>query len=77
MNMEIKKEIEKVFQSVTGDKAKIEAFKKDPAGMVKKILGDNLSQELIQKIVEGVKAKLTADTLNDVAGKIGGLFGKK
>ena len=75
--MDIKQEIEKVFQSITGNSAKIDAFKKDPVGTVKKILGDSLSQDLIRKIVDGVKAKLTADTVSDVASRIGGLFGKK
>ncbi|MBQ3865568.1 MAG: hypothetical protein II776_01605 [Clostridia bacterium] len=74
--MDIKAEVEKVFKSIAGDQGKIDAFKKDPVGAVKKILGDGVAQDLISKIVEGVKAKLTADQLSGVAGKIGGLFKK-
>ena len=35
------------------------------------------SDEIIEKVVDGVKAKITADKVGDALGALGGLFGKK
>ena len=35
------------------------------------------TDEMIEKVVEGVKAKITMDKVGDALGALGGLFGKK
>ena len=73
--MDIKAEIEKLVKKITGDEKLKEKFTKDPAGAVKDVLGQAVPEETAAKIVDGVKAKLTADKLSGAAG-IGKLFGK-
>lgn len=74
--MDIKQEIEKVVKSITGDQAKIDAFKKDPAGTVKEYLGDSVSSDVVDKVVSGVNAKIAGNKISDAASSIGGLFKK-
>ena len=74
--MEIKEQIEKAVGAITSDPKKIEAFKKDPASAVKAILGDKIPADVIDKVISGVKAKLTTDKLSGAAGALGGLFKK-
>ncbi|MBR3423815.1 MAG: hypothetical protein IKG80_04930 [Clostridia bacterium] len=90
--MDIKAEIEKAVAKITGDNSKIDAFKKDPVGTVKSVLGAGAAKDLIDKVVSAVKAALGSGGIGDVAKKaaggvgdvakkagdaIGGLFGKK
>ena len=42
-----------------------------------KLVGIDLPDELIEKVVDGVKAKITLDKLDDAMDLLGGLFGKK
>ena len=72
--MEIKEQIEKVLSSITNDKSLMDDFKKDPIALVKKYLGNALPDDALEKIVAGVKAKLGADKLADVAESLGKLF---
>ena len=72
--MDFTAEIEKAVAAITGDKAKVKAFRKDPVSLVKSIVGDSAAKELIDKIIEAVKAKIGA---GGFLGKIKGLFGKK
>ena len=83
---EIKELIEKAIDKLKGDDNLLENFKKDPIKVVEKLLNVDLPDEKLEAIVEGIKAKLAIDDISDVAdklglddvlGKLGGLFGKK
>ena len=67
-------DIEKIVSSITGDKIKVENFKKDPVGTVKGVVGDNVSPEIVNSVVSAVQAKLGGTKLGGIADKIGGLF---
>ena len=75
--MDIKQKIEELVEKISSDKALQAQFKADPIKAVEKLLGVDLPDDVIEKIVDGVKAKLTADKLSDAAGALKGLFGKK
>lgn len=75
--MDIKEKIEEIVAKVKADKNLKEKFEKNPVKVVEDILGIDLPDELIEKVIEGAKAKLSADMVGDIASKIGGLFGKK
>lgn len=75
--MDIKAKIEELVDKISGDKALQAQFKSDPVAAVEKLLGVDLPDDVIEKIVDGIKAKLTADKLSDAAGALKGLFGKK
>lgn len=74
MAVDIKAKIEEIVSKVTSDKTLLENFKKDPTATVKGLLKLDLSEDVLQKIVAGVKAKIGTDKLS---GLLGGLFGKK
>jgi hypothetical protein len=74
--MDVKTQIEKAIASITGDSSKIAAFKKDPVAAVKKVVGDAVSTEIIDKIIAGVKAKLAGNKLAGAADAVKNLFKK-
>lgn len=67
------KEIEKAVSSITGDSSKLAAFKKDPVGAVKSIVGA-VPKDVIDKIVDGVKAKIASDKVSGALDAVKGLF---
>lgn len=75
--MDIKQKIEELVKKISGDKALQAEFAKEPVKAVEKLLGIDLPDEQINKIVDGVKAKLSLDKAADALGALGGLFGKK
>lgn len=73
--MDIKEQISNVIESVNKDGKLLEKFKAAPIDTVRELVGA-LPDDVVEKIVAGVKAKLTADKLSDVAGSLGKLFKK-
>jgi len=47
---------------------------KEPVKALEKVLNIDLPDELIEKVVDGIKAKITADQLSDAAGLLKKLF---
>jgi len=74
--MDIKAKIEELAEKISSDKALQAQFKEDPITAVEKLLDVDLPNDMIEKIVDGVKAKLTADKLADAAGALKGLFNR-
>lgn len=72
--MDIKAKIEELADKIKSDKDLQAQFKKDPVAAVEKLLGIDLPNDQIEKIVDGIKAKISVDS---ITGAIGGLFGKK
>ncbi len=72
--MDIKELIEQMTSKLTADEAMKEFFAKDPIKTVEKVLGVDLPDEIIEKIVAGVKAKLTADQIAGAASFLKKLF---
>ena len=72
--MDIKEKIESVIEKIKKDPSIKEQFEKEPVKAIEKVLGVDLPDDVVEKVIEGVKAKLTVDTLSDVAGAIKKLF---
>ena len=68
--MDIKEQIESIVEKLQKDKALQAQFKKDPVKAVEKLLGVDLPDDMVEKVVAGVKAKLSLD---DVSGFVGNL----
>lgn len=79
--MDIKTKIEELVNKIKSDKNLLTKFKENPTTAIEGIIGIDLPDDQIEKIVEGVKAKLSIDDIGDKLGglgdAIGGLFGKK
>lgn len=72
--MDIKDQIEKLVQKINSDPTIKEQFQKDPVKAVEKVLGVDLPDDVTEKIVAGVKAKLGADKLSGAADALKKLF---
>lgn len=72
--MDIKAKIDEIVNKVKSDDGFASKFKSEPVKAVEEVLGVDLPDDQISKVVEGVKAKVN---LGGIADKIGGLFGKK
>ena len=74
---EIRDLIKKLADKVQSDDEIKELFKKEPVKAVEKILGVDLPDDVVKKIIDGVKAKINLDKVGDALGALSGLFGKK
>ncbi len=72
--MDIKEKISDVVEKLTSDKKLKEKFEKDPVKVIEELLGVDLPDEMLEKVIDGVKAKLTVDSISDVAGRLKDLF---
>ena len=62
--MDIKEQITKVVDKVTKDKNLMEQFKKEPVKAVESVLGVDLPDDVVKQVVNGVKAKVSADKIS-------------
>jgi hypothetical protein len=51
-----------------------EQFEKEPVKAIEKIIGIDLPDDVIMKIIDGVKAKLTIDGVSKTADVLKGMF---
>ena len=75
--MDIREKIEAIVEKVKKNPAMLKKFNTEPVKVVEELVGMDLPDELIEKIVDGVKAKITMDQVSGALGALGGLFGKK
>ena len=75
--MDIKEKIEAIVAKIQKNPAMLKKFNTEPVKVVEELVGIDLPDELIEKIVDGVKAKITMDQFGDALGVLNGLFGKK
>ena len=66
--MDIKELIEKAVDKIKDDDAMQAQFKKDPIKALEKLLGIDLPDDIMEKVVAGVKAKISIDDLSDAVG---------
>ena len=73
-----KEKIEDIVKKVKDDKDFASKFKSDPTKAVEEVLDMDLPDDKINAIIEAVKVKLSNDNIkdavNDIGGKIKGLF---
>lgn len=72
--MDIKAKIEEIVEKIKNDDSLMEQFKEDPIKAVEKLIGIDLPDDNIEKIVDGVKAKITTDKLSGALGALKKLF---
>lgn len=72
--MDIKAKIEEIVKKITASKALAEKFEKNPAAVIEELVGMDLPDDLVNQIVDGVKAKIKLDQVGNVLGGISKLF---
>lgn len=74
--MDIKERIEKAVKKLTSDKNLMAKFEKNPTSVIEELVGVDLPDELVNEVIEGIKAKIKLDKVGDALGGLGKLFGK-
>ena len=74
LKAELKNKLDEIVNKIKSDKDIAAKFQKDPIGTVEGLLGVDLPNDQIEKLVEGIQAKISLDK---IGGVLGGLFGKK
>lgn len=72
--MDIKAKIDELVSKAKSDPNLLEKLKKDPVTTIEGVIGVDLPKDQIQKVADGVMAKIKLD---NIGGKLGGLLGKK
>ena len=72
--MDIKGQIDKIIEEVSKNPNIKEQFEKEPVKVVENVIGIDLPDDVVMKIVDGVKAKLTVDGVSKVADTLKGIF---
>lgn len=72
--MDIKEKIEELVEKIQKDDSLMEDFKKDPVKVVEKLAGVDLPDDMIEKVVDGIKAKISVDKLSGAMDALKKLF---
>lgn len=70
----IKEKLEEIVEKIKNDKDLMKKFREDPVTTVEGLIGIDLPNDQVEKLVDAVKAKITVDGVGSL---LGGLFGKK
>lgn len=71
--MDIKGKTLEIVEKVKSDKDFAKEFSERPVKAVEKVIGVDLPDDMIEGVIDAVKAKVSVDDMKD---KIGGIFGK-
>ena len=72
--MDLKEKIELILEEIKKNPNIKEDFEKNPTEVIEKFVGVDLPDEIVDKIVDGVKAKITVDNVSKIAGALKDLF---
>ena len=72
--MDIKEQISKIVEEVSKNPDIKEQFEKEPVKVIEKIIGVDLPDDIVMKVIDGVKAKLTMDSVSKAADALKGIF---
>ncbi len=72
--MDIKEKIEQVAKKLLSDKNLMQKFEKNPVKVIEELIGVDLPDDLVNQLIEGIKAKITVDKAKDVLEGLGKLF---
>ena len=72
--MDIKEKIENIVEEIKKNPSIMKDFEKEPVKVIEKFVGVDLPDDIVEKVIDGVKAKLTVDKVSDIAGALKKLF---
>ena len=72
--MDIKEQINKIVEDISRNPNIKEQFEKEPVKVIEKVIGVDLPDDVVTKIIDGVKAKLTIDGVSKAADALKGMF---
>lgn len=72
--MDIKEKVEAIIEEIKKNPNIKEDFEKEPVKVIEKMIGVDLPDDVVEKIIDGVKAKMTVDNVSKIAGVLKDLF---
>lgn len=72
--MDIKGQINKIVEEVTKNPNLKQQFDKEPVKVIEKVIGMDLPDDVVMKVVDGVKAKMTMGNATKAADSLKGIF---
>ncbi len=72
--MDIKEQMNKMVEEISKNPNIKEEFEKEPVKVIEKVIGVDLPDDVVMKIMDGVKAKLTIDGVSKAANALKGMF---
>lgn len=72
--MDIKEKVEAIIEEIKNNPKIKEEFEKEPVKVIEKFIGVDLPDDIVEKIIDGVKDKLTIDNVSKIAGALKDLF---
>ena len=72
--MDIKEQISKMTDAIKNNPDIKEQFEKEPVKAIESIIGIDLPDDIVEKVIDGVKANLTVDSISKFADGIKKLF---
>lgn len=72
--MDIKAKIDEITAKIKKDPSLKDQFMKDPEKALEKLIGIDIPDGMVDKVVAGIKAKLTGDAIGGAVDKIKNLF---
>ena len=72
--MDIKAKIEQVVSKLMSDKNLLNKFNQNPVAVIEQLVGVDLPDDLVNQLIDGIKAKITLDQVGNVLGGLGKLF---
>ena len=74
--MDIKAKIEQAAKKLLSDKNLMAKFEKNPASVIEELIGVDLPDDMVNQLIDGIKAKIKLDQIGNALGGLGGLFKK-
>ena len=74
--MDLKAKIEEIVKKLTTDKTLMARFERNPVSVIEQLIGIDLPDDQVNQLIDGIKAKITADKVGDALEGLGKLFGK-
>ena len=74
--MDIKATIEKAVKKLMDNPSLMKKFEKEPVKVIEELIGVDLPDDLVNQLIDGIKAKITAEKVGDALQGLGKLFGK-
>ena len=72
--MDIKGQINNLMEEISKNPNIKEQFEKEPVKVIENVIGIDLQDDVIMKIIDGVKAKLTIDGVSKAADTLMDMF---
>lgn len=74
--MDIKEKIEQTVKKLMENPKLLQKFEKEPVKVIEELIGVDLPDDLVNQLIDGIKAKLALEKAGDVLQGLGKLFEK-